>query len=1487
MKKNGYQDKRIKALAWLMAASILYSGSMTGMAAEESSQTVETQQPAADPQTADAMQSADQQTAEPQPAADTASVQYITDIQALPQEETYFAYGEKMPLETLQSIFPKTLTVFLEGGAEPVQIDVTWECGTDYAAPWTGEGKESYVFLPKWDPNIYMFKETPDKTISIPQITVEIVKEEIPKQIESLETAQGDLQGITDQKSILAVVYLCNTYDIKDAPGIDAATVVSVTCGQSVQIVGVDLDGAGNAWYKVLFYQQDQQYEGYIEERFLATSDEKFLDWTDEYVEEAPVKQIRPMMFMAISSYPDINQFPPSYQNMLTELKRKYPNWKFVKMETGLDFNTAVANEIGNKNWIQNSKPASWKNGAAAQSGWSYASEAAVRYYMDPRNFLNESNIFEFEQLTYNASYHTENAVQAILAKSFMAGEIPNENMTYARAFTAIGEELKVSPFHLASRVLQEQGAGKSALISGTYSGYEGYYNYFNVGAYGRDVELIVRGLKEAVKRQWDTRYKSLRGGGEVVANDYILRGQDTLYLQKFNVTSNSTYNHQYMQNIMAPESESTSIKRAYADSGVIDHCFVFNIPVYSGMPASACPKPDSRDVITLNQTVVDNLAVDKTTKLVPYVNDSKVDNLSGMIFTSSSPETASVDNTGVVKALTPGTATITCARDGAVSAACTVTVVKAEASVDTPVLSPVVYRPGLTLADIALPSGWSWADGSTLLNSGTFSYPAVYTPADTVRYLPVTRQVGIMISKAIASCTVPEKLTAKIGDKLGSIALPAGFVWESDGETILDKAGEQTFYLSYYPGENYFAQIHLPVVVKVLDEQTKEPDGQDDPLPGTSGTSGGSTGGSGGTSGGSTGGNGGTPGSSPAGSSTPGSSPAGNSTPGSSTGGSGGTSGSSTSGESGSSGGSTAGESGTPGNSGSSGSSTPGESSTPGNSTAGNSTPGSSPAGSGTPGSSTAGSGTPGNSMPGSSPAGNSTPGSSSAGESSTSGSSGSAVPEGSGTLQTGSTDTPETKNPAADSSSTQPVSNAGQPSEGGSSPASNDNGSNTSAAGGNADSSTSGGNTSAAGAPQSNTEAGGASVDPINAVGAGGVSNGNTGAGGSTDGNAAAGVTARADSDGSDASAAAGESGADLLSAGNTSAKGSDDAPKTDDAQDEEEASMPYTRPAVLMDMEDISILTREVLQAGKDQNVDMILTMNDRAKWYVDAGSVQSDAEDTDMGVSFGGGVVPKDILEQTAGDRKYLEFDLAHDGPFGFAAELEIALDPEDSGRYANLFYYDTGDETLEFLCAVVIDENGYARFPMDHASHYVIIVSDEPMSAASVGTAADNGETGFPQRYIVICAVAAAVFAALAAGGYFWWKKRQEEDDGEGDSEDDNEEGSSGEDNKDDSENDNEEDSGNPAVHPAQTAGAEDQEQPEDESEVMRTDNDEDDWIEDADWQEPENEEKTDPYADDHAENDWIEDDEWDISNDWMDDAEWEKKIGAERSDAER
>ena len=1425
MKSKRFRNIGIKLLAGLTAAGVLCSQPMVGIASGEA-----------------------------------AEIKYIEDIAALTEEESHIVYKEKPPLDKLEGVFPETLTVLLEGDSDVTLLDVVWECETDYTAQWSNEGKETYVFSPRWDETAYALREATDKNIEIPTITVEIDAEDVLKQIDDLETAQAKLQEITAKKSILAVVYLCDTYDVKDAPAADAGTVATVASGQSVQIEGVDLDSAGNAWYKALFYQQDKQYEGYIEKRFLVTSDEDFTEWADENVKEpaAAPARIRMMPVKTLSSYPDINQFPASYQNALLALKNKYPNWTFVKMETGLDFDTAVANELGDKNWISSSKPGSWQNGPAAQTGWSYASRGILRYYMDPRNFLTETSVFQFEQLTYNASYHTESAVQGLLANSFMKGSIPDEDMTYAQAFTEIGAQLKVSPFHLASRVLQEQGKGTSPLISGTYGGMggtlKGYYNYFNVGAYGKDTELINRGLTEAKNRGWDTRYKSLQGGASVIGQSYILRGQDTLYLQKFNVSSNNTYNHQYMQNVMAPESEAASIKKAYTDTNSLNHSFVFKIPVYSGMPASACSKPDSTDTITLNQTSIDNLAVDKTVKLVPYVNSSRVDSLAEMTFTSNDPKVATVDAQGIVRALLPGTATITCARSGATSASCTVKVVKAEPVVDTPVLSTVVYKPGLKLADISLPAGWSWSDADKLLQAGTASYPAVYTPDDTAKYLTVTRQIGIKVSQAVTGYSVPKDLKAKIGSKLGSIALPAGFVWESDAETVLDKAGEQTFYLSYFPEDkNYFDVLHIPVIVQVIDDKAglEDPDEPDGPLPDISGSSGSGSGGSGSGSGSGSGGSGT---------------------------GSGSGSGGSGTGSGNSSGGSSAG--GDTGNGSGSGS-------------AGGSSDDSSNGAGGADGDHSAQGTTPGNSNTTATP-GNST------------------MPDGNGPGIEEEPAAPGAQTPKKDTADTTPDTTGTNPDNGntgngGSTQNTGDTGNTGSRTGSTAQTNTatqpdSGAQTSNTAqtnaATQSDPGAQTSSTAQTNAAtqsdpGAQTSSTAQTNAATQTDPGTQTGGTAQTNAvtqpdsvtqTGGTAQPGrnAGSRSSGRPESGNApdNTAGSDRMDDTDNgagAKDRDEASPDsaqpvYDRPAVSINMEDDSVLTEEMLQMGKEQNIDFILTMNDRVKWYINATTKTDRFIDTDMGVTFSDGVVSREILSRIAGDNEYLEFDLAHDGQFGFGAELEIALDPKDCGRYANLFYYDSETGELEFICASLIDENGYARFSMEHASHYVIIVSDSPMN----GAVSAEGKSAFPLRQVAIGFVVAAALAALGTGGYLYWRKKREET---GEDEEDTEDTEDTEDAEDieDAEEESQEAEGIETDLEAQSV----------EGESLEADAAEDDWIEDADWEEPESEDKADAYEDDHAENDWIEDDEWDISNDWMDDAEWEKKSGMNKTEADQ
>ena len=77
---------------------------------------------------------------------------------------------------------------------------------------------------------------------------------------------------------------------------------------------------------------------------------------------------------------------------------------------------------------------------------------------MDPRNALQENAIFQFEQLTYNESYHTEEAVKNFLEGTFMnsSQNAPGTDMQFYHIFWAIGaeENRQVSPFHLAARVL-------------------------------------------------------------------------------------------------------------------------------------------------------------------------------------------------------------------------------------------------------------------------------------------------------------------------------------------------------------------------------------------------------------------------------------------------------------------------------------------------------------------------------------------------------------------------------------------------------------------------------------------------------------------------------------------------------------------------------------------------------------------------------------------------------------------------------------------------------------------------------------------------------------------------------------------------------------------------------------------------------------------------------------------------------------------------
>lgn len=355
------------------------------------------------------------------------------------------------------------------------------------------------------------------------------------------------------------------------------------------------------AWYYVGFYLNGTYTKGYVTSEYV-TIDSNDIDYSED---------------SDFEEYLNSQGFPESYKEDLRQLHAKYPKWIFQADFVDKDWDTVVENEnVLGRSLIYGSAKSSWKSTAEGaydwesgswyemdSGGWVQASSELVQYALDPRNFLNETNIFMFEDLSYNHSVQSESGVSNIIEGTFMEDashdlSYDGEDYEYPSALMYAGRASGVSPYHLATRIIQEQGrTGQGNSISGTVSGYEGYYNYYNQGAYKTaTASAVINGLKYAAKtdsatlRPWNTRMKSVIGGAIYIGSRYINRGQDTIYYEKFDMVT--PYTHQYMTNVLAPRSESVTASNAYSTATKQNTALVFKIPVYKNMPSSVCELP-------------------------------------------------------------------------------------------------------------------------------------------------------------------------------------------------------------------------------------------------------------------------------------------------------------------------------------------------------------------------------------------------------------------------------------------------------------------------------------------------------------------------------------------------------------------------------------------------------------------------------------------------------------------------------------------------------------------------------------------------------------------------------------------------------------------------------------------------------------------------------------------------------------------------------
>ena len=317
----------------------------------------------------------------------------------------------------------------------------------------------------------------------------------------------------------------------------------------------------------------------------------------------------------------------PGYKAIINDMNTRHPNYRFLVYYTGMDWNEVINAEYqGHGSSPLNLAPVNAKYNGMWQcplcgnqrfdnGSWCCSSKEALAYMIDPRNSINDTDVFQFKDL--EGSDVSYDDIARVVSKY---GPYLN-NQEAIQAIVDASVQYNVNGYFLVAKIVNEHGTNGSTLSNGQgYNGkYVGVYNYFNIGSYGNGTATIINnGLSHAQSKGWTSIRASIFGGAEVVKDSYIIRySQNTLYYQKFNVSGKSPIaSHQYQQNIMAAQTQGESLKSYYGNSSTVG-TYTFIIPLYENIPQKVAVRPDTttKNSITYENGVVQNVSSSLTVR--------------------------------------------------------------------------------------------------------------------------------------------------------------------------------------------------------------------------------------------------------------------------------------------------------------------------------------------------------------------------------------------------------------------------------------------------------------------------------------------------------------------------------------------------------------------------------------------------------------------------------------------------------------------------------------------------------------------------------------------------------------------------------------------------------------------------------------------------------------------------------------------------------
>ena len=186
--------------------------------------------------------------------------------------------------------------------------------------------------------------------------------------------------------------------------------------------------------------------------------------------------------------------------------------------------------------------------------------------------------------------------------------------------------------------------------------------------------------------------------------------------------------------------------------------------------------------------------------------------------------------------------------------------------------------------------------------------------------------------------------------------------------------------------------------------------------------------------------------------------------------------------------------------------------------------------------------------------------------------------------------------------------------------------------------------------------------------------------------------------------------------------------------------------------VDMSEATVVPKDVLEAAKGKDVDIVLDMNGY-KWTINGNNIQADnLKDINLSVDTDSDAIPDDVISELAGNNPVKQISLAYSGDFGFKASLTYNIGSEYAGKYGNLYYYDSTGRMI-FQNAGAIDADGNISLNFSHASEYAVVIADYAVTTDNADNTATGGiATGDSTPialYAVLCVMAIAL-AGIAA-----------------------------------------------------------------------------------------------------------------------------------------